>query len=283
MFKPGSGGVLPIMLILCCVLAATLLGESLAAGKKDKDEVKKRPFQILKPEVSLEPAAESPSVQEIGGVRVELVRLPFEIRSMYFVNVQERESGWESVTGIRMGTASPVWIGVLPFYNISPQNLRFKVRITNHLGRVLRLQGVALQFVKDGETLSIENVENDLNKVMILPENTWEGTLNGPTLDAFGLKVFDARAATAGGLLEAAEVRSEGVLLMGLYDVVTAMDNASNATTRSNFEWIFGYKASAVPEDAEAIKWKGRLTPEQVEKFIGVRSPEDLAGTLPTE
>jgi hypothetical protein len=186
---------------------------------------------------------------------------------MVNVFVAPRESAWESWTGVRVGTAAPVWIGVLPYYEVQPGNLQFKVRITNHLGKVLRLQGVALQFTKDGEGVPTDNVQNELNKVMILPEKSWEGTLHGPTLELFGLK---KQVVAKGDPTSQPEFASkEGTLLLGLYDVVTQLDQASNPVTRSNFEWIFGYKTSYVVEDATAQKIKGRLTEEQAKQIAG--------------
>ena len=270
--------------LLCSVIAASVSGEIQAGRKKeDKDNVEKRAFQILKPSVDLSPAEGYAAAQEIGGVGIELSYRPFTVKPMYFVSVQERSTMFESLTGVRVGTAAPVYIGVLPFYQVDPENVKLGLKITNHLGRVLRLEGVALQFVKDGESLATDTAANPtLNKLIILPEKSWEGTLEGPPLTAFGLKEFDART-TSAGLLEGETVASEGVLLVGIYDVITEVDEASAPKKRSNFEWVFSYAAKAVPETAEALRWKAKLTPEIAAKIIGEHSPEDFSAMLPGE
>lgn len=251
-------------------LAVLLLFIGSAYAKKDKekdDKTQSVTVKVLKPSLALELADAATSAQEIGGVRVELTRVPLETKPMVNVDVGPRESAWESWTGVRVGTAAPVWIVALPYYDVQPGNLQFKVKITNHLGKVLRLQGVALQFTKDGESVPTDNVQNELNKVMILPEKSWEGTLHGPTLELFGLKKQVVAGGDPTNLPEFAA--KEGNLFLGLYDVVTELDQASNPVKRSNFEWIFGYKTGYGVEDATAMKIKGRLTEEQAKQMKG--------------
>ncbi|HEX4826371.1 MAG TPA: hypothetical protein VFV19_18875 [Candidatus Polarisedimenticolaceae bacterium] len=267
-----------LVAIAICVIATP---PALASDKKSKkSEVEKRPFQVLRPTVELSPTQGYDAVREIGGVRIELTSTQFESKPMYFVSVQKREDALESWTGVRVNDLAPVWVGVLPFFEVTPRNVELKLRITNHLGRVLRLEGVALQFVKDGEALDVGETANALGKVLILPEKSWEGTLSGPTLQAFGLKEFDARTSSA-GLLKDAVTASEGTLLIGIYDVITEVDEASNPKKRSNFEWVFAYKAKATPEDAEAMRWKARLTTEQMKQIVGNHSPEEFNAMLP--
>jgi len=286
MEKSIRGLCLWLPVLVCGMLAGSTNGEVMAGSKKEKaakDEVERRKFQIVKPSVELRPAEGYAAVQEIGGIRIELSPTPFTTKPMYFVSIQERSTMFEGLTGVRVGTAAPVYIGVLPFYQVDPKNVQIGLKITNHLGRVLRMEGVALQFVKDGESLATDTAANPtLSKLIILPEKSWEGTLQGPPLTAFGLKEFDART-TSAGLLEGAALASEGVFLVGLYDVITEVDEASAPKKRSNFEWVFSYAAKATPEDAEALRWKAKLTPEVAEKIIGEHSPEDFSAMLPGE
>ncbi len=266
MWKQAGRSVLVLGLLLC---VPGVSGDAHAKEKKEskakKDDSVKTATKILKPSVTLELADAATSAQEIGGVRVELSRIPIETRPMVNVRVLPRESQWESWTGLRVGTAAPVWITAVPYYEVSPEDLQFKVRITNHLGKVLRLQGVALQFTMDGNSLPTDYAQNELNKVIILPEKSWEGTLRGPSMESFGLKKH------VGGQDQPAEpgFTKEGVLLVGLYDVVTEVDQASNPVKRTNFEWIFAYTAAMLAEDGEAIAWKARLMPEQAQQIAG--------------
>src|SRR5207249_6788307 len=101
---------------ISCLAIAALASHALA-GKKDDAE--KRPFQILKPSVELTAAEGYQEVREIGGVRIELASVPFVVKPMYFVSVQQRKSAWEEWTGLRVGQGAPVWIGVLPFYEVA--------------------------------------------------------------------------------------------------------------------------------------------------------------------
>jgi hypothetical protein len=254
----------------------------LAKDKKPKEAMERRQYQILKPAIVLTAAEGYPETREIGGVRVELAAIPPQTQPRYFVAVQGRETALESWAGIRLGNAAPVWVAVLPFYTVEPKNLQFRVKVTNHLGKVLRLDGVALQFQKDGSALDVASTANTLQKVIILPEKSWEGVLQGPPLQAFGLKEFDARAAS-GGTVQDPITASEGVLLLGLYDVITELDAASTPKVRSNFEWVFAYQARAEPEAAEALRWKARMTPEDAQRIVGDRTAEELARIMPTD
>lgn len=263
-----------IVVVVFIVVGGVLVPDD--AGAKDKktdDKIVKAPVRVYKPNLRVDLVDEKTSAQTIGGVRVELARVPIETKPMIVTWVVPREDKLASWTGITMGSAATVWVAALPYYDVSPTNLQFHVTVTNHLGKVLRLQGVALQFTKDGETVPTESAMNDLNKVMILPEKSWEGVLQGPSLEAFGLKpsVIQRDDKPAGELGFA----KEGNLLVGLYDVVTELDQASNPVTRSNFEWIYSYNASNVSEEGEALKWKDRMDPNQVKQFDNRKIPAE--------
>lgn len=264
--------VLVLFLVSFCVAATE-------GAEKKKPKTERYSLELPKPSFALEPVEGYTAMQTIGGVRVEVTAVPFEVRPMFFVSLEQRKK-FMVLTGVAGNI--PVWAGIIPFLQVEPGNIQLKLRITNHLGKVLRMQGVALQFQKDGETLNTDYEQLGLERVIILPEKSWEGTLDGPPLSAFGLTQFDATNAGL-GLVKPTGDSKEGVLVVGLYDVITELDAASNPKTRSNFEWIFSYSASTVVEQALAVRMEGWAKEADFKTMPGVRTAEELGSMFPAE
>lgn len=103
--------------------------------------------------------------------------------------------------------------------DVTPGNVRFKVKVYNRLERVLRLAGTVVSFQVAGKTKNVPkaNYEDFLNGI-ILPRQEAEYEVGGPDL---------------------AELGDNETIAFLLYDIVTVTDAAGNATKRSNFEFYY--------------------------------------------
>lgn len=103
--------------------------------------------------------------------------------------------------------------------DVNPKEVRFKVKISNRLERVLRLQGTVVSFQVAGRSVAVDSSRyEDFLSGIILPRQEMEYEIVGPDLE---------------------QVPDGATLAFLLYDIVTATDNAGNPTQRSNFEFFY--------------------------------------------
>jgi len=214
-------------------------------------KVETYPIEIEKPMLRLEPAPEYPPIKEVGGVRIEMISIPPETKKMILVTLEDRTGVADFLTS----SLKSVWIWETPLYEIQPPEVQFQVRVTNKLTKVLRLQGVAMQFAIDGKTVPTDYTKNILDKAILLPNQTWEGILYGPPVEGLQQK--------------------SGVLQAGIYDVITEVDDANNPLKKSNFEWIYTYQLTKTKEMAEKKRSKGAVTLEQARAVHGRKRPAE--------
>jgi hypothetical protein len=110
----------------------------------------------------------------------------------------------------------------IPYVFITPNDVRFKVKIYNRLERILRLAGTVVSFQAAGKTISVDKARYDdfLNGI-ILPRQEGEYEIAGPDLK---------------------DVPDNTTIGLFLFDIVTATDGAGNPTQRSNFEFFYTLK-----------------------------------------
>jgi hypothetical protein len=263
--------------ILLCMLLSIVTAVSSAAEKKEKKAKEKKPafmadeYPIYKQNLELKGVeAEFPAAQKKGGVRIELSPMPLSVEPRYTVAFQPRKTVGGMFFAPQPGAALPVWMGVLPFYQMNPAHAQMRIRINNQLSRVLRLQGVVVQFSKDGKAVPTV-LESEINKAIVLPEQSWEGILEGPSVEAFGLQAVSAKSSAP---VESTSVT--GNLLVGLYEVVTAMDDASNPTERSKFEWLYTYTTQRVQETGYGRWFERSFSEAQQRELAGTYTAEQL-------
>jgi hypothetical protein len=132
----------------------------------------------------------------------------------------------------------------VPHYG--PDELRFKIRISNRLPRVVRLAGTAVAFQLAGRTINVphERYAEFLNGI-VLPQQEVSVDLVGPSVtDIVGADFNKLPGDSA-------------TLALLLYDVVTATDAAGTPTRRSNFE--FYYRFALVPTRDSVVSKSCRL------------------------
>lgn len=102
---------------------------------------------------------------------------------------------------------------------VAPKEIRFKIKISNRLDRVLRLAGAVVQWQVAGKAVAVDKTgSQELLAGIILPRQEAEFEISGP---------------------DWAELADKSTVALFIYDVVTATDGAGNATRRSNFEFLY--------------------------------------------
>lgn len=127
-----------------------------------------------------------------------------------------------------------------------PDDLTFKIRVSNRLPRVVRLAGTAVAFQLAGRTINVphERYANFLNGI-ILPQQEVTLELVGPSVREIVGPDFNALPGDS------------ATLALLLYDVVTATDAAGTPTRRSNFEYF--YRFALVPARDSIVSSSCRL------------------------
>lgn len=158
------------------------------------------------------------------GVRVIVAAAPFQVE-------RRSASAFRFQTAMLMVGGGPAERRDSSEPIVTPDELRFKIRISNRLPRVVRLAGTAVAFQLAGRTINVphERYAEFLNGI-VLPQQE-------VTLDLVGPKVSEIVGSQMPG--------DSATLALLLYDVVTATDAAGTPTKRSNFE--FYYRFAMVP------------------------------------
>lgn len=131
----------------------------------------------------------------------------------------------------------------VPYYEIWPENLIFKIKIYNHLDRVLRLAGTIVAFQVDGKMMHVDRANyQEFIDGFIIPRQEAEYQIYGPPLNM---------------------ISDPCNIALLLYDIVTQTDEAGNPTKKSNFEWYFSYKKTVRSERAMESVVGRSMTPLQ--------------------
>jgi len=134
----------------------------------------------------------------------------------------------------------------IPAYTVAPDDLRFKVKVVNNMNQVLRLAGTLVRFNVDGRELTLDGNNASfkaLSDTVLAPREQKEFDLTGP---------------------KAASIPKDATVSLQLYGVVTATDDAGNATKRSNFEWFYKVGKDDVTKDEVYTVENQKLRPDQV-------------------
>lgn len=186
-------------------------------------------YMIKVPElVQVNPAAHN---QERDGIRMVVTPEPFRLE-------REIQQGFRSVpVMLALGTTRPVDRRIVSSPSILPDQLRFNVRISNRLARVIRLSGTVLSFQVAGKSVNVPQDRNtEFLSGIILPQQEVELEVVGPELlDIVGEQMDRLPGDTA----------TVGLLM---FDIVTATDQAGNPTRRSNFEFYYRFRMPQRPD-----------------------------------
>jgi len=134
----------------------------------------------------------------------------------------------------------------VPYYEVTPEQVKFKVKVYNNLGHVLRLAGTVISFQVAGKMVALDKsgYEDFLNGI-ILPRQEMEYEIVGPSINS---------------------LPDSCTIALLLYDIVTKTDAAGNPTERTNFEWYYSYSKEIVTELETVNVQKVMMTPAEARK-----------------
>jgi hypothetical protein len=116
-----------------------------------------------------------------------------------------------------------------PSIEVSPSDVRLRVKIYNHFERVLRLAGAVVSFQVAGKSAVVPRAKyNDFLEGIILPRQEGEYEIAGPELS---------------------DLPDNATIGLFLFDIVTETDAAGNPTKRSNFEFYYTLSQEAKTEN----------------------------------
>lgn len=123
---------------------------------------------------------------------------------------------------------------------VEPDGIAFKVKVHNHLARVLKLDGAIFKFSIGGAEKTLDEAGyKAFQRGVILPEQEAEFTIAGPSV---------------------ASVPAGAVFSFSIYDIVTETDKAGNPTDRGNFEWNFKMVRQRKTENATIETSTAKMT-----------------------
>lgn len=131
----------------------------------------------------------------------------------------------------------------IPYYVVSPDILKFKLKLYNNLSHVFRPAGTIVSFLVDGKMVSLEKAgyENFISAI-ILPRQEQEYEILGPPI---------------------ATLPDSCTIAFLLFDMITKTDAAGNPTEKSNFEWYFTYRIKGVTVEDTVRVFGIKMTPDQ--------------------
>ncbi|HXJ56241.1 MAG TPA: hypothetical protein VNU68_06215 [Verrucomicrobiae bacterium] len=197
-------------LTTCALLAACLTAcKSINHPPPDDKLILRYQLPVLTP---VEPAKQD---QEKDGIRISVA--PYSYTSKLTVQKEYRRAPALLI----LDHQYPADVRKTPAIAVTPENLRFTIKINNRLERVLRLAGTVVSFQLAGKTVAVNKAgyEDFLNGI-ILPRQEGEFEVAGPNLSA---------------------LPDHATIALLLYDIVTATDAAGNPTQRSNFEFFYTF------------------------------------------
>ena len=178
--------------------------------------------------------------QEKNGVMIAVSTSPFTPQKVF------RKEYKQLPTTFVMNGQYDYEVTSVPAYTVAPDDLRFKVKVVNNLSQVLRLAGTLVRFNVDGKELTLDTNNASmkaLTDTVLAPREQKEFDLVGP---------------------KAATVPKDTTVSLQLYGVVTATDDAGNATKRSNFEWLYKVGKDDVVRDETYTVENQKLRPSEV-------------------
>jgi hypothetical protein len=201
------------------------------------------PVQFKMPTIeALDPSQE---IQERDGVRIVSVVEPFRVERIV-------RSDYRAVPAlIRMANQSPVDKRDRSIPDIQPEELSFKLRITNRMPRVLRLAGTAVAFQVAGRNVSVPQERYaEFQNAIVLPQQEVELPLYGPSL----LELIGPDSNRLEG--------DTATLALLLFDIVTQTDAAGEPTRRSNFEFYYRFSMPSRSDSVTATVTRLAVTSE---------------------
>jgi hypothetical protein len=199
--------VLPLILTPC------LLGCALFGPSTKPPEQRELKVGYTLPVVK--PVEGTQELQDRNGVMISVSSAPFVPRKTIGATYKQLP------TSFVMNDQYNYEVISTPRYSVSPDNVRFKVKVVNNLNQVVRLAGTVVRFNVDGKEVTLD------------PKTSGSESFGNAILTPREQKEFDILGPRT------LELPNDATLGLMLYGVVTQTDDAGNPTKRSNYEWFY--------------------------------------------
>lgn len=123
-----------------------------------------------------------------------------------------------------------------PLYDIAretvlvamPPNVEFKLKISNHTGKIVKLSDVLLKLLVDGGEVPVK--ADEITATTLRPDDTKAFSLVGPSW-----QTWPKQASVA----------------LSVFGVPTEFDDANNVKKTENFDWAFDYEVTSVEKESK--------------------------------
>jgi hypothetical protein len=194
--------------------------------------------ELKKPTLTLAPNYQYE--REVDGVLITLTPVEFSEKEYVQREIEEKPSI------LTVGGVYTYDVVEKPVFQYEPENLNFKLSLTNRLDHVLRMKDCVVSFTIDGKPYAGLDVD-ELTGSVLVPNQSYEGEVDGPAY---------------------AELKNPCNIVFSIYDVVTQVDAANNPTKRTNFEWVLTYNVNNVQKEAQIKHYEKKMTREQAAAFL---------------
>jgi hypothetical protein len=185
----------------------------------------------------LVPAENSLQDQAKGRIRISCAAIPFTAEKKY------QHSYLQLSTLFVVNSQYPYEVTDHPYYQVSPEHLRLKLKVYNGMSHILKLEGAVVSLRVAGELISLDRLGyKDFLGGMILPGHEMEFEIAGPPVRSLS---------------------DNSVIGLFIYDVVADTDAAGNPSKRTSFEWYYTFSREEVVKSELVTTRKIKMTPEE--------------------
>ncbi|MFK7826458.1 MAG: hypothetical protein AB8G05_20090 [Oligoflexales bacterium] len=156
-------------------------------------------------------------------IRIHVEPLSYEPKRYIKKSYQENDY---AKYGLNMLTSGKKEYKVIatPAYTPKPDTLGFRLKITNQMPHILRLDGAVVAFRSDHSAIATDSEKfSAFKKAIILPGEEKSIDLHGPELE---------------------KIRDGDNITLALYDVISQTNSAGSPTKKSSFKWTYQIKFS---------------------------------------
>ncbi len=185
----------------------------------------------------LSPMAETKQSQEKGGVQVSVAPVTFQASLDTVVTNHRAEPRFEEILLRPNKNSVLIEKRSRPILKVTPERLRFTVKINNKLPRVFRAGGAVVQFNVAGKLAAVDQASYaELTNAIIPPRGEQQVEVYGPPIKT---------------------IPNDCTVGLFFYDVPTKTDAAGNITEKQNFEWYFKYATQRREETGKVAVERG--------------------------
>lgn len=210
-----------------------------------KPPVAKEP-EVAKASVSVptfSPVTEGTETQDRGGMVVQLAPPAFEV-----VNDSKTTCAQQQAL-IVQNNQYPYEIKTEPSFAVSPQNIEFNLKFTNHTQKILKLGGTDFKFVVSDKEVALDGSQlKSITDATLRPNDTKEFRILGPAWST---------------------VPKDATVGLSIFNVPTEADDAGNVKKTENFDWTFNYRLSEVQKEGKITYESVNMTADEARNRCG--------------